>query len=205
MVSVAVCSPEGEVLARGSSERPMKHGESLAPLVQEVLHEAAVKPAQLTLVGAGTGPGPFTGLRVGLVTARMLGLALGIPVRGVCSLDVIAAQAVAGGVAEPFVVVTDARRKELFHASYDDQGRRRAGPDVDRPTDVLPAGDTTLVVGPAVDLYPGTFTRTTGPDQVEAATLATLLLDSHAVVTDPVPLYLRRPDAVVPGPPKQAS
>lgn len=204
LVSVAVCDPaDATPLARASSDRPMKHGEALAPLVQHTVERAGGRPADLTLVGVGTGPGPFTGLRVGLVTARMLGLALGLPVRGVCSLDVLAEQAVRDGVDEAFVVVTDARRKELFHASYDAKGRRVDGPHVSRPADVPASG--ALVVGPGATVYPEAFDRTSGPDRVDAAALAVLLLSGSAEVTDPEPIYLRRPDAVVPGPPKRAS
>lgn len=203
LVSVAVCDPgDARLLAGATSSRPLAHGESLAPLVDQVLREAGLEPSALTSIGVGTGPGPFTGLRVGLVSARMLGLALGVPVRGVCSLDVIAAQAVADGVTEPFVVVSDARRKELFHASYDASGRRVEGPHVDRPADV--PGEL-LVVGPGVAAYPDAFARTAGPDRVDAAALARLLVSGGAEVTDPEPLYLRRPDAVIPGPPKRAS
>jgi tRNA threonylcarbamoyladenosine biosynthesis protein TsaB len=174
--------------------------------VHSCLQRAGVRPEGLTTIGVGTGPGPFTGLRVGLVTARVLGLAVGVPVRGVCSLDVVAAQAVSAGVTEPFVVVTDARRKELFHAAYDAAGRRTHGPHVSRPGDVLAGRRTdTLVVGPGTAVHPGAFARTSGPDRVEAATLAALLLREGAEVTDPEPRYLRRPDAVVPGPPKKAS
>lgn len=205
LVSVAVCSPDAEVVAAGTSTRPLAHGESLAPLVHELLADAGRSATSLTQVGVGTGPGPFTGLRVGLVTARVLGLALGVPVRGVCSLDVVAAQTVASGVDEPFVVVSDARRKELFHASYDERGRRLGGPHVDRPAVLLGGHDDLLVVGPGVSVHPDAFARTAGPDHVEAAALARLLVDGEAEVTDPDPLYLRRPDAVVPGPPKRAS
>lgn len=203
LVAVAVCDPDGSAVVSASSETPMKHGESLAPLVQELLDRAGVQPQRISTIGVGTGPGPFTGLRVGLITARMLGLALGVPVRGICSLDVLASQAVAAGAGEPFVVVSDARRKELFHASYDAKGRRTDGPHVSRPEDV-PAGGL-LVVGPGVPLYPDAFDRTAGPGAVDAAALGALLVSRHAEITDPEPLYLRRPDAVVPGPPKRAS
>lgn len=207
LVSVAVCDAQsGSRLASAGSDRPMTHGESLAPLAHETLERAGVEPAGLTGIVVGTGPGPFTGLRVGLVTARMLGLALGVPVHGICSLDAVARQAVADGAAEPFVVVTDARRKELFHAAYDETGRRTDGPHVGRPDSVLAStAPDTLVVGPGVPLYPEAFARTAGPDRVDAAALAALLVSGHAEVTGPEPRYLRRPDAVVPGPPKRAS
>lgn len=207
LVSVAVCdAQDGRVLSSGASERPMAHGESLAPLAHETLARAGVAPDALTGIVVGTGPGPFTGLRVGLVTARMLGLALGVPVHGICTLDAVARSAVEAGVEEPFVVVSDARRKELFHAAYDESGRRADGPQVGRPDAVLAtASPDTLVVGPGVSLYPDAFARTSGPDRVNAAALATLLVSGKAEVTGPEPRYLRRPDAVVPGPPKRAS
>lgn len=203
LVAVAVCDRAGHAVANATSRRPMKHGESLAPMVDDTLARAGIRADELTGIAVGTGPGPFTGLRVGLVTARVLGLALGVPVRGVCSLDVVAAQAVEAGVTEPFVVVSDARRKELFHATYDATGSRTDGPRVSRPSDVPDAG--LLVVGPGVPLYPDAFARTSGPDAVDAAALGALVVSTRAEVTDPEPLYLRRPDAVVPGPPKQAS
>jgi tRNA threonylcarbamoyl adenosine modification protein YeaZ len=206
LVSVAVCDAHGRVQSSAASERAMAHGESLAPLAHEALARAGVAPEGLTAIVVGTGPGPFTGLRVGLVTARMLGLALGVPVRGICSLDAVARQAVDAGTAEPFVVVSDARRKELFHATYDESGRRTDGPHVGRPDGVLEGSSPdTLVVGPGVGLYPESFARTGGPDRVEAAALVRLLLSGEAEVTGPEPRYLRRPDAVVPGPPKRAS
>ncbi|GAA1921653.1 tRNA (adenosine(37)-N6)-threonylcarbamoyltransferase complex dimerization subunit type 1 TsaB [Nocardioides marmoribigeumensis] len=205
LVSVAVyddtAGHEGTVLASLTSDRPMKHGESVAPLVEQALAGAGVARGDLTGIVAGTGPGPFTGLRVGLVSARVFGLALGVPVRGVCSLDAVAA---AVSSSESFVVVTDARRKELFHASYSSDGRRLTDPAVSRPADVL-AGlpEDTLVVGPGVLVYPDAFARTGGPTTVDAAVLARLA--ATGATTEPEPIYLRRPDAVAPGPPKKVS
>ena len=116
----------------------MKHGEQLAPLIARAIDDAGIVRQDLTAIAVGVGPGPFTGLRVGLVTARTLGFVLEIPVYGVCSLDVIALEAVehrrapAGG----FLVATDARRKEVYLASYDADGRRLEGPVVTRPAEV---------------------------------------------------------------------
>lgn len=200
LVSVAVYDDARDaVLASLVSDNPMKHGESVAPLVERALASAGIERGDLTSIVCGTGPGPFTGLRVGLVSARVLGLALGIPVRGVCSLD-----AVAGAVSsdEPFVVVTDARRKELFWASYSSDGRRLSGPEVARPADVPGEG---LVVGPGVLVYPDAFPRTSGPTSVDAGVLARLAARGEVDVTDPDPIYLRRPDAIAPGPPKKVS
>ncbi len=203
LVAVAVYDdardPAGAVLASLTSDQPMKHGESVAPLVERALASAGIGRGDLTAIAAGTGPGPFTGLRVGLVSARVLGLALGIPVRGVCSLDAVAASV---SVDEPFVVVSDARRKELFWASYSPDGRRLSGPDVARPADVPSDG---LVVGPGVPVYPDAFPRTAGPTSVDAGVLARVVARGEAEVTDPEPIYLRRPDAIAPGPPKKVS
>ena len=208
LVSVAVyddtddtAGPDGTVLVSLTSDRRMKHGESVAPLVEQALSAAGVSRTDLTAIACGTGPGPFTGLRVGLVSARVLGLALGIPVHGVCSLDAVAA---AVSASSSFVVVTDARRKELFWASYSSDGRRLTDPAVSRPADVL-AGlpEDTLVVGPGVLVYPDAFARTGGPSSVDAGVVARIA--ASGAVTAPEPIYLRRPDAIAPGPPKKVS
>ena len=103
-----------DVVVELVSEQPMRHGEQLAPLVQQALDEAGVGRSALTAVAAGVGPGPFTGLRVGLVTARTLAWSLGLPVHGVCTLDVLAVEAVATGVlpagTQCFAVATSAGR-----------------------------------------------------------------------------------------------
>jgi tRNA threonylcarbamoyladenosine biosynthesis protein TsaB len=85
-VSVALHDGADLVVQLGS-EHPQQHGEQLAPLIASVMDRAGIVRQDLTAMGVGVGPGPFTGLRVGLVTARTLSLALEIPVYGVCSLD----------------------------------------------------------------------------------------------------------------------
>ena len=140
-VTVALHDGEDVVAERRSTER-MKHGEQLAPLIEAVLADAGVVRQDLTAIAAGVGPGPFTGLRVGLVTARTLAFVLDLPVYGVCSLDVLAVEAALGPapIGSDFVVATDARRKEVYLASYDDAGppsrrprRAPAGRRRDRP------------------------------------------------------------------------
>jgi tRNA threonylcarbamoyladenosine biosynthesis protein TsaB len=186
-----------------TSDQPMRHGEQLAPLVASALEQAGLVRQDLTAVGVGVGPGPFTGLRVGLVSARTLGFALDIPVYGICTLDALAVEAVAtGAVSEEFLVATDARRKEVFLATYDAEGRRLDGPVVDKPA-VL-ATDLP-VVGPGAHLYPGAFPHAVGPDRPSAAWLAQAIAEERAELLDPEPMYLRRPDAVVPGAPKAVS
>lgn len=192
---VAVALLDGDrVIAERTSERSMKHGEDLAPTIECVLAEAFVRPAQLTRIVVGVGPGPFTGLRVGLVTARTLGMVLGVPVHGVCTLDALAAEAVASGaVSGQFVVATDARRKEVYLASYDAAGRRADGPVVERPGAVateLPC------VGEGAVLYPEAFPHAVGPQRPSAAWLGRLVVSGAVELLDPEPLYLRRPDAV---------
>jgi len=201
LVSVALAE-DGAVVTRATSERPMQHGEQLAPMISRALADAGALRQDVTAVAVGVGPGPYTGLRVGIVTARTFALVLGIPVYGVCSLDVLAAAAVDAGVAEPFLATTDARRKELFWAAYDEAGARTGGPSVGRP-DALP-GDL-LVVGSGPSLYPSAFARTAGPTQPDAATLALVVTEERAELLDPEPIYLRRPDAAVPSAPKRVS
>lgn len=201
LVSVAL-HDDTRVLAAATSDHPMQHGEQLAPMVAAALDRAGVTRHDISAVVAGVGPGAFTGLRVGLVTARALGLALGVPVHGVSSLDVLAAAAAEDGVDERFVATIDARRKELFWAVYDESGRRVDGPHVNRPAE-LP--DDLLVVGAGPGLYPGVFETTAGPELPDAAVLARMVTWGGAELVDPEPVYLRRPDATVPGPPKKVS
>ena len=204
-VSVALLGGErgDEVLVELTSEQEMRHGEQLAPLIEQALEQAGVSRLDLTAIGVGVGPGPFTGLRVGLVSARTLGAVLDIPVYGVCSLDALAVQAVAGGhLQEPFVVATDARRKEVYLASYDATATRLSGPAVDKPETVA----TDLpVVGEGALLYPEHFSRPVGPLRASAGWLGRAIAHEAAELLDPEPLYLRRPDAEIPGAPKKVS
>jgi len=156
------------------------------------------------------GPGPFTGLRVGLVSARTMAYVLQIPVYGVCSLDILALEAFdTGSVAGSFVVVTDARRREVYLAGYDETGARRTDPDVRRPADVT--GDDAGAIGrvPAVGegavLYPDSFRDPRPPSRPSAGWLARCVVEERAELLDPEPLYLRRPDAEIPRAPKSVS
>lgn len=191
-VTVALFDGES-VVTELVSERAMKHGEQLAPLIEAALADAGADRYDLTAVAVGAGPGPFTGLRVGLVTARTLGFVLEIPVYAACSLDVLAVEAVATGVVDgPFVVASDARRKEVYLASYE-EGVRVDGPVVDAPATLatpLPA------VGEGALLYPGAFPHPVGPTRPSAGWLARAVAAERVELLDPEPLYLRRPDAV---------
>ena len=195
--TAAVAEVTGDGM-RGIAERrtidARSHGELLAPHIHATLGEAGVRVAQLGAIVAGVGPGPFTGLRVGLVTAASMGQALGIPTYGVCSLDALGRAAGPGRV----LVATDARRREVYHATYAD-GRRVGGPGVARPADVTVDADRAVgegalaysdVFGVPIDellLYP------------PGAALVALAADRirEGAAGEPLtPLYLRRPDAV---------
>ncbi len=196
-----------DVVVELRAERPMKHAEQLAPLIERALAEAGIVRQDLTAIAAGVGPGPFTGLRVGLVTARTLAFVLDVPVYGVCSLDVLAVEAVESGAvagAGPggFVVATDARRKEVYLARYDADGARLDGPIVGRPAD-LATDDP--VVGAGGELYPESFPHRSGPAAPSAGWLARVVAEERAELVDPEPLYLRRPDAMTPHAPKRVS
>jgi tRNA threonylcarbamoyl adenosine modification protein YeaZ len=197
------------VLAESTVVDARRHGEQLVPRVQEVLRAAGRTPADVTVVAVGVGPGPFTGLRVGVVTALTLGAALGVPVHGVCSLDAWSWGAASLGLREPFAVVTDARRKEVYWAAYAAPGQREDGPGVGRPADVAAELAGRPVIGPATDVYdfpgavPGTGGRSAPPTAALLADLAAARLAGRPGCGEgllpPRPLYLRRPDATPPG------
>jgi tRNA threonylcarbamoyl adenosine modification protein YeaZ len=199
---------------------PRRHAELLTPLITQVLAEAKVTLQDLDLIVTGVGPGPYTGLRVSVVTATTLGLVLGAPVVGVCTLDGFAYDAVRTA-ARPVVVATDARRREVYWAAYDDTGRRIDGPMVSKP-DVVPARYESQVVGTAashvradaidIDLRCGSLADVAVGALAAGATIPTALTDmqwsdqggdgSGSVPLNtllmPRPLYLRHPDAQVP-------
>jgi tRNA threonylcarbamoyladenosine biosynthesis protein TsaB len=189
---VTVALHDGErVVAEFTSSEEMRHGEMLAPGIADVLSQAGATSRDVTAVAVGVGPGPFTGLRVGLVTARTMALALGIPVYGVCTLDVLAAEAMDAGHDE-FKIATDARRKEVYLASYASR-HRVGGPDVVKPAD---AATDALVIGRGALLYPEAFPNSAGPEHPDAAVLCDVVVRERFELLDPDPLYLRRPDAV---------
>jgi tRNA threonylcarbamoyladenosine biosynthesis protein TsaB len=202
--AVTVALHDGDrVVAERTRVDAMRHGELLAPAISGVLEELGLARQDLTAVAVGVGPGPFTGLRVGLVTARTLGAVLEIPVYGVCTLDVLAVEAVdAGSVTGPFHVATDARRKEVYWAAYDETGARTEGPTVHRPAAVA-TGEP--VVGRGALLYRETFPDARPPEHPSAAVLARVVAEQRAELHEPEPLYLRRPDVSEPTRPKRVS
>lgn len=198
---VTVALHDGDtVVAAYHSDEAMRHGERLAPGIAAVLEEAGATARDLAAIAVGVGPGPFTGLRVGLVTARTLALARDLPVHGVCTLDVLAAEAVDAGYAD-LSVATDARRKEVYLARYR-SGRRVEGPVVVRPDD---AATDEPVAGRGAVLYPSAYPSAVGPEHPSAAVLCDVVVNRRFELLAPEPLYLRRPDAAEPPRPKRVS
>ncbi|MEN2419994.1 tRNA (adenosine(37)-N6)-threonylcarbamoyltransferase complex dimerization subunit type 1 TsaB [Streptomyces rimosus] len=199
--AVTVAVHDGSrVLAEERQVDARRHGELLLPAVDRALAEAGVKLDAVSDIVVGVGPGPYTGLRVGLVTAATFAAALDVPVHGLCTLDGIA---YAAGLDEPFVVATDARRKEVYWARYADARTRLTEPAVDRPADIADQVGGVPAVGAGAVLYADTFTgvRDGAPEHQSAGALASLAAEKLARGEDmlpPHPLYLRRPDAQVP-------
>lgn len=180
------------------------HNELLVPTVMELLAEAGLGFSDLGAVVVGCGPGPFTGLRVGMATASAFGQALGIPVHGVCTHDAVAALIDADSPAgsASALVVTDARRREVYWAHY--RGSERiAGPDVVAPAalsvdgavDVLSVPDNLSEQLTSIGERAGTVTYVA---PLPAGLVA--VADLSAAPEPLVPLYLRRPDAKEPAP-----
>ncbi|HET6531367.1 MAG TPA: tRNA (adenosine(37)-N6)-threonylcarbamoyltransferase complex dimerization subunit type 1 TsaB [Actinoplanes sp.] len=194
--TVAVAEVTGAGL-HGLAERrtvdPRAHGELLAPQIHATLVAAGIRPGDLDAIVAGVGPGPFTGLRVGLATAASMGQALSIPTYGVCSLDALGLAAGPGRV----LVATDARRREVYYATYSD-GKRVTEPQVGRPADVVVDADR--AVGEGALKYSDVFglpidDRVLYPPGVALISLAADRVGAGAAGDRLTPLYLRRPDA----------
>jgi tRNA threonylcarbamoyladenosine biosynthesis protein TsaB len=221
--TVAVVSSSGDVLAEASHLDARRHAEVLPRLVREVLTAAGTTPAQLDLIAVGVGPGPFTGLRVGVTFARATAHALGIPAVGAMTLDVIA-RGQSGRDPGPFTVVTRSRRVEVAWAAYDDALRgeihRVEGPlilpnpgyprrgrvigDVDGVDELaLPAAaDLARLVLERVEAgetLPGDRhwpEDASGGSGAPTASLLAALASEGRWLLPALPLYLRRPDAV---------
>lgn len=177
---------DGRLVAERISIDARAHAERITPNVLAALADAGRSMAELDAVVVGCGPGPFTGLRVGMATASAYGHALNIPVYGVCSLDAIGVQT-SGEV----LVVTDARRREIYWARYRD-GVRVDGPAVSAPADVAPADAHSVAGSPDhAALFGLPCIEPLYPNSVGLVAAVDWSLPPAALV----PMYLRRPDA----------
>lgn len=204
-ITAAVLVAEGidvTVLAGRSVVDPRRHGELLTPLVGEALDEAGRGPEAIGAVVAGTGPGPYTGLRVGLVTAAAFADALGVPAYGVGSLDAIA------GAADPvdgaLLVATDARRSEVYWAAYRDAARV-SGPDVGKPAalaELIGELGAVAAAGAGAEQYAEVLglplLEPPYPDPRVLVRAAEERIEQGAPTEPLTPAYLRRPDATPP-------
>ena len=201
------------VVAEAEHHDPRGHAEVLATLVSQVLARAG--QPQIDVVACGVGPGPYTGLRIGVTTAQVLGLAWRVPVVGICSLDAIAASALRVAAASgAFVVATDARRGEVYWAVYSPAGERMTGPFVGRQGEAdetaggLPwigerVGEQQVRAGVLGALAnrllstgeaPGAPVRTLSTHGADDGAMAGELTGQRLLA--PFPLYVRRPDAM---------
>ena len=187
-VSVAILRSNGELTQSQAVDHGMQ-GELTADLISQVVAKSGLAIAEVTDVVVGVGPGPFTGLRVGLVTASVFAHARGVPIHGICSLDAIALD-----YEKPCVVVTDGRRKELYWARY--EGKRIDEPQVSKPEDLLAQFPDAEFVGPGAQLYPDVISGKAL--ELKAGSLAKLFASGTAQLVDVSPMYLRKPDAVEP-------
>jgi tRNA threonylcarbamoyl adenosine modification protein YeaZ len=186
-VTAGIVRVGAEVLAERVTLDARAHAECLTPNVLAALADCGLTMGDLGGVVVGCGPGPFTGLRVGMATAAAYGHALGVPVHGVCTLDAIGGQT-SGAV----LVVTDARRREVYWAHYCD-GVRVDGPAVNAATDV-PVGQAQVVAGSPehAALFDLPLLDATYPT---SAGLVAAVPDWGREPDPLVPMYLRRPDA----------
>jgi tRNA threonylcarbamoyl adenosine modification protein YeaZ len=198
------------VVASFSTEDTRSHAEVLAPGIEDLLSEAGVTGQDIDAIVTGVGPGPFTGLRSGIATARTLAFVWDKPLYGLMSLDAVALEvAESTDAAAEFLVVTDARRKEVYWARYslaDGQlPQLEDGPHVGFAADLpdLPA------YGAGAGLYSDVLRADPDfsaeqPDALYLGQFALARLAAGGKLLDSTPLYLRESDAQVPGPRKRA-
>lgn len=205
--AVAVVEHDGVVRSQIESSDPRGHAEVIGSLIERALAEASVRPDAITHVAAGMGPGPFTGLRVGIAAARTFALGRGVPLVPVVSHDAVALElllhdALTGELDEPgpgaFAVVTDARRREFAYTLYD-------GLD----DDGLPRRRTEPALAPRVELdaiLEADDVRRHDAARIPAGLLglaAARALAAGRSIGPADALYLRSPDVTLPAGPKK--
>ncbi|WP_111720625.1 tRNA (adenosine(37)-N6)-threonylcarbamoyltransferase complex dimerization subunit type 1 TsaB [Homoserinimonas sp. OAct 916] len=189
--SVAIVDAGGGIRAERSTDDTMRHAEVIGGFLSDALDEAGVRPTELTAIAVGMGPGPFTGLRVGIAAARVFALGAGVRLLPVISHDAIALDRYEAGFAGRMLLVTDARRRELYWSRYDgldERGvpRRLDGPGLAKP-DALPATE-------------GDSAERVDAHRVPAGALGILAqrMRQHDVpFAADEPLYLRSPDVTL--------
>jgi tRNA threonylcarbamoyladenosine biosynthesis protein TsaB len=212
VASAALVSDDAPEPVVGSfaTEDTRSHAEVLAPGIEKLLAEAGLSGADVDAIVTGVGPGPFTGLRSGIVTARTLAFVWNRPLYGVMSLDAIALEVAESTEGAPeFLVATDARRKEVYWARYSlTDGRLPQlldGPHVGSAADLpeLPAyGAGAGIYADVLKAAPGFSARQ--PEALSLGRFALARLAAGGQLLDSTPLYLRESDAQVPGPRKRA-
>ena len=199
------------ILATRESVDTRSHAEVMSVYVREVLAEAGVERSEVEAVLTGTGPGPFTGLRAGIVTARTLAFAWDVPLYGLMSLYALAERAFEDASArdvQKYLVATDARRREIYSAQYEISGDTYSlveGPTVGFAKDSpqIPA------YGFGVSIYSEELDGVAGFETLQPS--AEWLLKAAArigienISTDTQALYLRESDAKVPAARKKAT
>jgi tRNA threonylcarbamoyladenosine biosynthesis protein TsaB len=205
--AVAVVEPDGMVRSQVESADPRGHAEVIGSLIQEALAEASIAPRDVSRVAAGMGPGPFTGLRVGIAAARAFSLGRGIPMVNVVSHDAVAIElllhaALTGGYEgapdEPFAVVTDARRRELAYTVYgglDDDGLpvRLAEPSLAPREELDGILERSRILRQDAERIPAAM----------LALAAARAIAARRTIGPPDALYLRSPDVTLPAGPKR--
>jgi tRNA threonylcarbamoyladenosine biosynthesis protein TsaB len=207
--AVAVVENDGVVLAEGASPNPLGHAEAIGDLLQKALAAASASPAssgaRITAVAAGMGPGPFTGLRVGIAAARAFALGRTVPVVPVVSHDAVAlelclAAVFSGAESARFAVVTDARRREFAYTLYDGLDSDGLPVRVTQPS-LIPRDELDARLS---DLGAARHDATAVSGAM-VALVAARLMAAGRVTTSTEPLYLRSPDVTMPHGPKRVT
>ena len=218
--STQVCvglARDGEVLASVATGDSRSHAELLIPTIRSMMAREKVEVKDLTGIAVGMGPGPYTGLRVGIAAAQMLAMVHDIQLYHVCSLDILGLN---WGLTHPqgdFIACTDARRKELYWARYDNYGLRKDGPFVTSSDEIpplpcvgpgvlAPHADVkidsflTIKLGLWLDRFASAWPK--AEDVADIVGIDAGLLAAYGPQlpdVGPEPLYLRHPDAETPG------
>jgi len=207
--STEICSvallKDNDVIIETSHKVKTGHSETVLIAVDHIIKEAGIKKTDINLVAAGLGPGSFTGLRIGIATAKGLAAAVGCDIRGVGTLHAIA-ENVKDSVF-PVLSVIDAKKGEVFCAVYSKEIQELMPPINIEPLllkDIIT--QQTLFVGNAVEVYSDTFRKTLKDLYVaagrelwypRASVIGRLAMDGNTAIKDITPIYVRASDATL--------